>query len=179
MSESSSAPYILPKYKCRAQNMCLQCTHSCPSLSKTVFPCFLTSVLWRRNPVLQFLCSLQNPVDYTFLIFMWNTCPTGMFSHWINLFLSFSLFQNRALGLLCVCEVWLCVDPGETAGLKQSGWVSQITGSDCVCICMCFFCVCELSDPIVTGRYSGVELQWGAQIYRLQPLKHEQTDFPQ
>ncbi len=109
---------------------------------KNSFPCFLTSVLWRRNPVLQFLCSLQNPVDYTFLIFMWNTCPTGMFSHWINLFLSFSLFQNRALGLLCVCEVWLCVDPGETAGLKQSGWVSQITGSDCVCVYVCVFFVC-------------------------------------
>lgn len=129
MSERSSAPYFLPKYKCRAQNVCLQCVTAVPSLSKTVF--LVPSVLWRKNPVLQYLCSLQNPAD--------NTRPTGMFSRWINLFLSFSLFQNLALGLLCVCVVWLCADPGE-----QSGLVSQITGSDCVCVCMCFFvCVCE------------------------------------
>lgn len=67
-----------------------------------------------------------------------SMCAWGMFSSWNLIFLSFCLFQGRAVELLCVCVVWLCADTGETVGLKQLwGPVSLVTGSDRVCVLMC------------------------------------------
>lgn len=94
-------------------------------------------------------------------------------------FMSFCLFQTLTSGLLCFCVLWVFVDPRETVALKHS-WVSLSfsghRGGSSVCV---YVCVSELSDPIISGRCSGAELQRGAEIYRLQPLKHEQTVFPQ
>ncbi len=72
-------------------------------------------------------------------------------------FMYFCLSLFFRIGHWGCCVVWLCVDPGETAGLKQSGWVSQITGSDCVCVCvcMCFFYVCMCVSYLIPSWLGG------------------------
>lgn len=109
-----------------------------PQLSITIknsFPCFVNKI---------YLVSFVFPSKSSkYGELPASMCAWGMFCSCIPVeifYFCLSIFFRVGRWSCCVFVVWLCVDTGETVGLKQLwGSVSLVTGSDRVCL---FLCVC-------------------------------------